>query len=363
MPSIWDNTFLDNTLRDWALSLLIIICSMILLRVLQSVVIRRLKKVTERTKTHLDDFIIRQVQTSVVPFLYLVSIYAGLHYLSMTAKAQSVAHIALMITIIFFVLKIINATISYAFNPQISKKDTTARTGASKGIILLVRLVIFLVALLFLIDNLGYDITTIIAGLGIGGIAIALASQTILADLFNYLAIYFDKPFEPGDFIVLDDKMGTVEYIGIRTTRLRTLGGEQLVCSNTDLTNARVHNYKRMQERRSVFSFGVVYNTPLSKLKMIPGWIKIIVESIPLTRFDRAHFKSFGNSSLDFEVVYYILSPDYNEFMNIQQQINLLLVEIFEKEEVEFAFPTQTVLLGDQLSQALHNGETATKKQ
>jgi len=205
--------------------------------------------------------------------------------------------------------------------------------------------VVWVIGIVFLIDNLGYDITTIVAGLGIGGIAIALAAQTILGDLFSYIVIFFDKPFRPGDFIVIDDKMGSVEYIGIKTTRIRTLGGEQLICSNTDLTNSRVHNFKRMQERRVVFSFGVEYDTSSEKLRKISGIVKEIITSKEDIRFDRAHFKSFGAYSLDFEVVYFVLSDDFNKYMDIQQDINLQLFELFEKEEIVFAFPTQTVLL------------------
>jgi small-conductance mechanosensitive channel len=217
------------------------------------------------------------------------------------------------------------------------------------------QVVIWVGGFLFLIDNLGYDITTLVAGLGIGGIAIALAAQTILGDLFSYLVIFFDKPFEIGDFIVVEDKMGTVEYIGIKTTRLRTLGGEQLICSNTDLTNSRVHNYKRMQERRVVFGLGVIYGTRAAQLKIIPKLIRDIIESIDGTRFDRAHFKSFGDFSLNFEVVFYVLSADYNRYMDIQEAINTQIFEVFEKEEIEFAFPTQTLFMNNVTeSQPLH---------
>jgi small-conductance mechanosensitive channel len=251
----------------------------------------------------------------------------------------------MLVITVFYILRIITGSLAFFIQSWGRKKGESGNSKASRGIIFIANGIIWICGFLFLIDNFGFDITTIVAGLGIGGIAIAMASQTVLGDLFNYLAIYFDKPFEQGDFIVLDDKMGVVEYIGIRTTRLRTLGGEQLVCSNTDLTSARVHNYKRMRERRSVFNVGVVYNTPLSKLRSLPGAFRKIIESVPSTRFDRAHFSSFGASSLDFEIVYYIISVEYNEYMDIQQKINLAIFELFEKESVEFAFPTQTIIL------------------
>ena len=279
-----------------------------------------------------------------MPLLYVLAIYFGLKYIHMPEKTTNILRIAIMVVTTFFILKILTSFIGYSFSRAISKHgENTQREKQAKGILLIVQVVIWFLGLLFLIDNLGYDITTLIAGLGIGGIAIALAAQTILGDLFSYLVIFFDKPFEIGDFIIVDDKMGTVEYIGIKTTRLRTLGGEQLICSNTFLTNSRVHNYKRMQERRVVFGFGVVYGTPAVQLKNIPQQVKEIIQGSEKTRFDRAHFQKFGDSSLDFEVVYYVLTPDFNIYMDIQQSINLALLELFEKEKIEFAFPTRTL--------------------
>jgi small-conductance mechanosensitive channel len=260
-------------------------------------------------------------------------------------KAKQLMNVAIMIVATFFIIRTVTSFISHFIQNFIrNEAEEETKRKQARGIVLIIKGVVWLIGLVFLIDNLGYDITTIITGLGIGGIAIALAAQTVLGDLFSYLVIFFDKPFEIGDFIIVDDKMGTVEYIGIKTTRLRTLGGEQLICSNTDLTNSRVHNYKRMEQRRVVFKFGVVYNTPAEKLKQIPLIVKTAIESMELTRFDRAHFLSFGDYSLNFEVVYYVLSADYNQYMDIQQNINLQLFQHFENEAIEFAFPTQTLL-------------------
>ncbi len=346
MENIWDKVFLSNTIKDWAVSLVIIFASLGVLRFFQSVIIKKIRSLTLRTKSTLDDFIIATIQSSVMPLLYFLVVYFGLKYINMPQGASEVAHVALMLVNCFFVLRIITSFIRYTFKQALSKKEgNEQREKQAKGILLIIQAAIWLAGLLFLIDNLGYDITTLVAGLGIGGIAIALAAQAILGDLFSYLVIFFDRPFEIGDFIIVEDKMGTIEYIGIKTTRIRTLGGEQLVCSNTDLTNSRVHNYKRMQERRIVFSFGVVYDTPPSRLKIIPQSIKKIIESLDNTRFDRAHFQSFGDFSLNFEVVYYVLSPDYNIYMDKQQNINLQLFEFFQHEKIEFAYPTQTVLI------------------
>jgi small-conductance mechanosensitive channel len=260
--------------------------------------------------------------------------------------------VAVTVAITFYVIRIISSFIKYLFDRGLSKRERNgSREKQSKGILLIIQLFLWLTGALFLVDNLGYDITTLVAGLGIGGIAIALAAQTVLGDLFSYLVIFFDKPFEIGDFIIVEEKMGTVEYIGIKTTRIRSLSGEQIICSNTDLTNSRVHNYKRMRERRVVFSFGVTYDTSPENLQIIPQISRKIIEEVGDTRFDRAHFKSFGNFSLDFEVVYYVLSDDFNLYMDKQQDINLRIFEFFQNQGIEFAFPTQTVLLNKQDSE------------
>lgn len=345
MNTFWEYTILGNTVRDWAIAFGIIIGSFILIRILKYIIIKRLRNYAASTKTTFDDFVISILQSSVVPVLYILAVYIGLKYLSFPDKFRNIENAAVMVIITFFVIKSISAFISYFFKQALLKHEKNEqREKQSRGILLIIKVILWALGLLFLIDNLGYDITTIIAGLGIGGIAIALAAQTILGDLFSYLVIFFDKPFEVGDFIIVDDKMGTIEYVGIKTTHIRTLSGEQLICSNTDLTNSRVHNYKRMNERRIVFSFGVVYNTSAEKLNSIPAIVKTIITSVGQTRFDRAHFKDFGIFSLNFEVVYFVLSPDFNLYMDIQQKINLQLFKQFETDNIEFAFPTQTLL-------------------
>ncbi len=192
---------------------------------------------------------------------------------------------------------------------------------------------------------MGIKISGLIAGVGIGGIAIAFASQAILGDVFNYFTIFFDKPFEIGDFIVIDEHKGNVEYIGLKSTRIKSINGEQLVFSNTDLTNSRVRNYKRMTERRVVFAFGVTYQTPVKTLKKILDLVQKIIDDLEDTRFDRAHFQKFGDSSLDFEVVYYVQSNDYAIYMDKQQEINFKLMEGIKKLKTDFAYPTRTVFI------------------
>ena len=209
--------------------------------------------------------------------------------------------------------------------------------------IIILKATVWVLGFVFLLDNLGYNVTTIITGLGIGGIAIALAAQTILGDIFSYFVIFFDRPFEIGDFIEVDDKKGNVEYIGIKTTRLRAIGGEQLICSNKDLTDSRVHNHKRMVRRRIAFTIGIVYQTSAEKIKKIPVIIKEIIESKNHTEFDRSHFSGFGDFSLNFETVYFIKNGQFTDYMDEQEKIYIELFEAFEKEKIEFAYPTQTL--------------------
>ncbi|MBZ0254689.1 mechanosensitive ion channel family protein, partial [bacterium] len=194
----------------------------------------------------------------------------------------------------------------------------------------------------------------LVTGLGIGGIAIALAVQKVLGDLFASLSIVLDKPFVNGDFVIFDTVLGSIEHIGIKSTRIRSLTGEQIVCSNSDLLNTRIRNFKRMHERRVVFALGVTYQTPADKLEKIPGYIREIIESKDTVRFDRSHFKSYGDFSLNYEIVYYVLSPDYLVYMDIQQAINLEIYRKFEQEGIEFAYPTQTLFLDKG-----ENGESA----
>lgn len=205
------------------------------------------------------------------------------------------------------------------------------------------RLLLWSVVLLAMLSNMGVNITAFVASLGVGGIAVALAAQTVLGDLFASVSIAMDKPFEVGDFVVFGGVAGTIEYVGIKTTRIRSLGGEQLVMSNTGLLKQTVSNYKRLRERRIVFSFGVTYDTTAEQAGEIPQIVKRVVEASDRLRFDRAHFKAFGDSSLDYEVVYIVKDPGYGVYMDEQQRINLALMRELAAINVGFAFPTRTV--------------------
>ena len=227
-----------------------------------------------------------------------------------------------------------------------SIEDDAAQLTAFAAIKFIVRLVVWSVILLMILDNLGVDITALVASLGIGGIAVALAAQNILGDLFAFFSIIVDKPFVQGDFIIVDDHLGAIEHIGIKTTRIRSLSGEQLIFSNQDLLTSRIRNFKRMQERRVVLEFGVTYQTPTDDLEEIPQVIQQHIDNEELARFDRAHLKGFGESSLKFEVVYWVLDPDFNVHMDVQQKLLMALLDEFRHRDIHFAFPTRTVHFG-----------------
>jgi small-conductance mechanosensitive channel len=227
----------------------------------------------------------------------------------------------------------------------------------SLGIIgFIVNVVIWSMVMLLTLDNLGVDITALIAGLGIGGIAVALAVQNILGDLFASLSITLDRPFVVGDFLIVGEFLGSVEYIGIKSTRLRSLSGEQIIMSNADLLGSRVRNFGRMAERRVVFTNNFPYETPIDQIEQIPGLIKRIIESQPDTRFDRSHFMKHGAAAFEFETVYYVLVPDFNKYADIQQAINLQLHREIEKMGVKFAIPVQRLLI-DEIGRLAEHGQ------
>lgn len=351
MQEFLNQSFYGNTLYNYAVAIGIFIIGIIILKIFKKIILSRLKKWSEKTTTTVDDFLVKEIDKAVVPVLYIAILYFAIKSLTFPEKTVVIIDKVLIVLATFFFIKVITSTLKYSLNSFVKKRaseeaDAERRLKQIRGITLILSIVIWSVGFVFLLDNLGFQISAVIAGLGIGGIAIALAAQTILGDLFSYFVIFFDRPFEIGDFIILpNDFMGAIEYIGIKTTRIRSLSGEQIVVSNTDLTNSRIRNYKRMERRRVVFKLGVIYQTTAKQLAEIASIVKKIIEEEPDTTFDRGHFQSYGDFSLNFEFVYYVLSGDYNKYMDIQQAINLKIYEEFEKRGLEFAYPTQTLFV------------------
>lgn len=346
---ILNQVFLGNRTLDYIIALLTLALGILFVKVVIRFFIGRLKKLAKRTATALDDFLIKILEKIGLPALYISCLYLSAKTLKLPSGAGALINALEMIIITFFAARIVVMLAGWGINTYLTKKQQDPTVARSlDGMLWAVKILIWVLAVVILLDNLGYKVSTLIAGLGIGGIAVAIAAQALLKDFFSYFSIVFDHPFKIGDFIIIGDFMGTVEYIGIKTTRIRSLGGEQVIFSNTDLTDSRVRNYRLMERRRVLFRIGVTYQTPLNQLKEIPKIIEQIIKSTKDAAFDRAHFFSYGDFSLIFEVVYFVSSPDYNKYMDIQQEINFAIKEEFEKRGVEFAYPTQTLFMTKQ---------------
>jgi small-conductance mechanosensitive channel len=347
--NILNKTFWDNTILEYAISIGIFIVSVIAIKIFRTIFLKRLKAWSQKTASTIDDFLIKITKHILVPLAYLGALYGSINSLTLHPLLNKTLNILGVAVLTIAAARFAVLFLGYGFGEYMRKRGKEESLERSlDGILRVAKVIIWGLAIVFFFDNLGFEVSTVIAGLGIGGVAVALAAQAVLKDLFSYFSILFDRPFEIGDFIILDDYLGTIEHVGIKTTRVRSLGGEQLIFSNTDLTSSRLRNYKRMERRRVVFKLGVVYQTSYEKLKNIPDMIKKIIESVEKTEFDRAHFSSYGDFNLVFEVVYYVLSKDYNEYMDIQQEINLAIKKKFKEEEIEFAYPTQTLFVEKQ---------------
>jgi small-conductance mechanosensitive channel len=310
--------------------------------------LQRLSKMTSGGHHRLLSYPRQLIEATRLPFLIGIALLVGASQLTLTvrlAKWVDYAWILVLVSqVALWAQRLVGVTVSRSFERQKTVNPAAATHLMLGGLI--ARIFIWTIAALITLDNFGFNISTLMASLGIGGIAVALAAQNILGDLFASVSIALDKPFVLGDFIIVDDYMGTVEYVGMKTTRLRSLGGEQIIFSNSELLKNRIRNYKRMQERRVVFEFGIAYETTLPEVEAIPQRVqKIIEHQKELARFDRAHFKGYGDSALQFEVVYYVLSADYNQYMDIQQAINLALLRDFRERDIGFAYPTRTLYI------------------
>ncbi|HSG49265.1 MAG TPA: mechanosensitive ion channel family protein [Longimicrobiales bacterium] len=344
----WNQEFFGNTLLQWVSSLGLAVVATVALRVVLRIVVGRIKALASRTANDLDDLAVELLEKTKTLLIFLIAIYLGARPLSLSEGVEDglelVLHAGIILQMGFWGMGLINYFVSHYKRAQLEEDPGFATALGAMAFVARAALWSVLV-LTFLKSSLGVDITALVASLGIGGIAVALALQNVFSDLLASLSIVLDKPFVIGDFIVVGDMAGTVEHVGLKTTRIRSLSGEQLVFSNSDLLGSRIRNYKRMNERRVVFEVGVVYGTPKEKLEAIPGMIREAVEGQENTRFDRSNFKSFGPSSLDFETVYFMQVPDYNAYMDTQEAINLAIYGRFEEEGLEFAFPTQTLFL------------------
>ncbi len=339
--------FLGSSLLQWATAAGIVLVVFLSLLLARQVIVRRLGRVAKRTATGLDDIAVKVARRTRPLLILLPALWLGSLELKLPADAdrvmRGVASLAVFLQVALWG--------SLAFDlwmerVQRRRLEDDASAAAMAGVIRFMgKLIVWTLLLLAALDNLGVNVTALVAGLGIGGVAVALALQNVLSDLFASLAIIFDKPFVLGDSISVGDVMGTVENVGLKTTRLRSVSGEQIILANGELLKSRIRNWKRMSERRVVLTFGLPCQTPADAVERIPGIVRRLVEAQDLTRFDRAHFKGFGPASFDFEAVYWILTPDYRTFMDRQQAVNLGLLRELEALGIAFADPAQALLL------------------
>jgi len=345
--SFADMVFYHNPLRSWIIALAITLLLSAVARVIAAILRHRLAPLVARSTTTLDDALFCMLGSTKLFALVLVSAYVGRHALTLPAPA---ARIFSVLVILGFLVQVgiwgsaLIVFLVRRYTEERREADPSSVTTMS-ALGFVGRLLLWTVLLLLALDNIGVDVTALIAGLGLTGIAVALALQNILGDLFASLSIVIDKPFVVGDSITVDTLTGTVEQVGLKTTRVRSVSGEQVIFGNEDLLKSRIRNFKRMTARRVVFTVGVVYGTPADRVAAIPGMIRKIIEQEAGVRFERCHFKSFSDSALLYETVYQVLDPEYETYMDIQQNVNLAIYRAFAGSGIEFAYPTRTIHL------------------
>jgi small-conductance mechanosensitive channel len=340
--------FTSNTQWDLITAGIIIISIWAILKTIRISITHILDRIGKRTNIHYDGFPVKALKAIRSPFFFVIAFYFSTLTLTVHPVMRSATELIMLIVVVFYTCKVLFVLVDHALVLYAKKhKDEDEDDTPVVFIRFFSKLFLTLIGSLFILANMGVNITSLLAGLGIGGIAIAFALQRVLGDLFSSLSIYFDKPFKQGDYVVVDADSGTVVKVGILSTRIKTLQGQELTIPNSELAKARINNYKRMERRRIAFTIGVEYSTPRKKVEKIPSAIQKIIQGVEKTTFDRAHFMTFGASSLNIDVVYFVESRQFIDYANIHQQINLEIMKYFEKEKINFAFPTQTVHVFD----------------
>lgn len=342
---IWNVVFFENTVRAYALAALVFLGALIALKLIKVFIVRHVTDFVRGTETHVDNAVLEVFETIRPPFYVFVAFYGATRLLTVSGGPQRFLMIVLLLWVTWQVVVGLQIFLDHIIRAKLAAAEDSSRKAASGIIGGVVKIVLWVLGILFILSNLGVNVTSLIAGLGIGGLAFALAAQKVLEDIFASLAIFFDRPFAPGDYVVIGKHSGTVQKIGIKTTRIKALSGEQIIIPNKDVTNSRVKNFKRMEKRRVAFKVGVTYETPQAKLKNIPKIVQKIIDNQDSIEYDRTNFVEMGDSALIFEIVYKIEDRDYDLFVRTQEEILLALKGVFEQEGIEFAYPTQTVFV------------------
>ena len=339
--------FFGNTVLQYLFSGAVFFVVFTALKLFKVGILLRLRQFAKKTKNDFDDLLIEILYSIGNPLYLLLSAGVALQFIQEPAAIKTLGYWIAFGVIVYSVVRALSSLVDYFFDRAVKKRVEEEGDRLDPSVVRLLgkalKGIIWVMAILLVAQNLGLNITALVAGLGIGGIAIAFALQGVLSDVFASFSIYFDKPFQTGDFIVIGEDMGTVKHIGIKTTRIETLEGEELIVSNKELTEARILNYRGFEKRRMTFSFGIKYETPTEKVRAIPQMVRDIIGNIEKAEIQRIHFTDFGDFSLNFGAVYYITSDDFTVHKDVQHEINIALMERFEKEGIEFAYPTQTV--------------------
>lgn len=349
LQDAFNNLFIEWEYASYLKAIVVFALVFLGLMLIRMLIARQVKSIVKKTKIDFDDLVLKLIDSFGLPFYFILSFFAGISMLDVSNEIELWIQRLTFIAIVYYIVRALNTLTNYAFRKYRENSEVQDPT-ATKFLAFSINILTWIIAALIVLQNFGYNVSALIGGLGIAGIAIAFALQSVLEDIFSFFSIYFDKPFKVGDFVVVGNDSGTVKKVGIKSTRIKTLQGEELVVSNKELTSARVNNYKRLNERRVEIEFGVTYETPSAKLEKLPKTIEDIVTKIEGLKFNRAHLKKFGDFALIYEVVFIVQDSSYEIYMDLRQQFNLELIRSLEKEDIEFAYPTNRILVENQLN-------------
>jgi small-conductance mechanosensitive channel len=341
------SVILGNTPQAYGIALVAFGAALAILYIVKNVGIARMKAMAEKTETDLDDFAVTLVE-KIRWFEYqLAAFYVATRYLQRTPAFEKALKLLILLVFTYRAITMAQDMLSYWIGKLTAKRDLSqeAKASIANSMQVIMRALVWIAAVLFVLENMGVNISAVLTGLGIGGVAVALAAQAILGDIFNFFVILLDKPFHVGDFVVNDALAGTIEHIGLKSTRIRSLSGELVVVSNSKLLGKELKNYKKMQRRRVALTVSVTYETPLEKLKLLPSLIKDILTGLEKATFDHCNLSAMASSSIDFETVYYVESPDYNFHMQLQERFWQAVIEKCGQNGIDFPYPTQTLYI------------------
>ena len=344
--SVW-----GNIVQNYLLALVVFVLAVIVFKLVKYEVLKKLRNAVKKTSIEVDDLVIRIVDNVGWPFYVFFGIFLAISFLQVPSIVNVFFSYAVPLVVVFLVVRSLHQFVDYGLRKAAKEKDFENESSLVNVIGRILKGGLWGLAFIYILSLWGQDVTSIIASFGVIGIVLAFGLQHLLSDVFASFSIFFDKPFNTGDFIIVGDNMGVVKNVGIQSTRIQSLWGQEVVIPNQELTSTRINNYRKMKRRRVQFSFGVVYDTSAEQLEKVLDITKEIFKGIEMVELDRVHFKEYGDFSLNFEVVYFVNIPDYNMYMDIQQKINLKLKKRFEKEKIQFAYPTQTVIIDKQRQQ------------